>query len=228
MNDRAFRLDFFIAMGALLVSALTAGTLIYQTRVIGDQFAATIWPYLSVGTTYDAQGETIEVTNDGVGPALVRSAQLRVDGLVEPAWDDYVRTLVRDPQLGRIFLRTHYAVLAGSAPRATISTSSIDPSTTLRPGESHTLLRIELAGTVPTSLLMKHSVAIDFCYCSLNGSCWILHAIAGRISPDPQSVSRCATSAAIQSKALIIPLLMRPARAHLPTVERSQKSAATR
>lgn len=30
MNDRAFRLDFFIAVAAVPVSALTAGTLIYQ------------------------------------------------------------------------------------------------------------------------------------------------------------------------------------------------------
>lgn len=212
MTDRAFRLDFFIAMGALLVSALTAGTLIYQTRVIGDQFAATIWPYLSVGTTYEDNGETIEVTNDGVGPALVRSAQLRVDGRVVPAWNDYLRILAQDRQLRGIFLRTRDAVLAGSAPHAMISTSSIGPSSTLRPGESHTLLKIALAGTVPTSLLMKHSVAIDFCYCSLNGSCWILHAMPGRINPDPQPVSQCASSAAIQAKTLTLSLPTQPAR----------------
>ena len=44
MNEKAFRLDFFIAIAALLISALTAGALVYQTRVIADQYAATIWP----------------------------------------------------------------------------------------------------------------------------------------------------------------------------------------
>ncbi|MGC2361137.1 MAG: hypothetical protein WA428_02310, partial [Candidatus Cybelea sp.] len=63
MNERTFRLDFFIAVAAVLISAITAGTLFYQTHVIGDEFAATIWPYLSVGTTYDTGGETIEVSN---------------------------------------------------------------------------------------------------------------------------------------------------------------------
>jgi len=48
MNEKAFRLDFFIAIAALLVSAISAIALIYQTRVIGDQYAATIWPYLSI------------------------------------------------------------------------------------------------------------------------------------------------------------------------------------
>ena len=123
MNDRNFRLDFFIAIAAVLISALTAGTLFYQTRVIGDEFAATIWPYLSVGTTYDTGGETIEVTNDGVGPALVRSAQLYVDGRKVDAWNDYIKAVSRDPELRGLFLRAQAAVRAGPAGHATITMS---------------------------------------------------------------------------------------------------------
>jgi hypothetical protein len=121
MNDRAFRLDFFIAIAAVLISAITAGTLFYQTHVIGDEFAATIWPYLSVGTTYVTGGETIEVANDGVGPALVRSAQLYVDGRKVRAWNDYLKALARDPELRKLFLRAQAAVQAGSAGQATIT-----------------------------------------------------------------------------------------------------------
>ncbi|MFZ0575103.1 MAG: hypothetical protein WCE97_04070 [Candidatus Cybelea sp.] len=125
MNERTFRLDFFIAVAAVLISAITAGTLFYQTHVIGDEFAATIWPYLSVGTTYDTGGETIEVSNDGVGPALVRSAQLYVDGRKVRAWNDYIKALARDPELRRLFLRAQAAVQAGSGSHATITMSSI-------------------------------------------------------------------------------------------------------
>jgi hypothetical protein len=210
MNDRAFRLDFFIAIGALLISALTAGTLIYQTHVIGDQFAATIWPYLSVGTTYNADGETIEVSNDGVGPALVRSAQLQVDGKVVRSWNEYVERLASDPELLPIFRRTQAAVLSGSASKTTLSMSSIGPSTTLRPGQTDTLLKISLAGSIPTGVLTKHPITIDLCYCSLNGTCWLLHAAPGKISPDPQQVPRCAGQAAIESK----PVLETRARSH--------------
>ena len=125
VNDRGFRLDFFIAVAAVLISAVTAAALIYQTRVIGDQFAATIWPYLSVGDTYDVNGETIEVSNDGVGPALVRSAQLSVDGRAVPAWNDYLKVLMRDPTLRGLFLRAQAAVLAGRADNETMRMSSI-------------------------------------------------------------------------------------------------------
>lgn len=209
MNDRAFRLDFFIAIAAVLISALTAGTLFYQTRVIGDEFAATIWPYLSVGTTYDTGGETIEVTNDGVGPALVRSAQLYVDGRKVRAWNDYIKALARDPELRKLFLRAQAAVQAGSA-SGTITMSSIGPSSTLRPGESRTLLKISLPFTVPLPAMVKHAVALDFCYCSLNGSCWTFHAIPGQISPDPAPVSHCTIRAAIQSNTVTVTLPTAP------------------
>jgi hypothetical protein len=198
VNERAFRLDFFIAIAALLVSALTAGTLVYQTRVIGDQFAATIWPYLDLGTTFDVNGETIEVTNDGVGPALIRSAQLRVDGRAVRAWNDYIRALLQDPDVRSAFIRTRNRVLTGSAPQFGLSMSSIGPSSTLRPGESKTLLKIMMTGSFPTALA-KHTLVLDFCYCSLNGSCWTLHTIPGRISPDPQAIGHCAGNAAIES-----------------------------
>jgi hypothetical protein len=77
--------------------------------------------------------------------------------------------------------------------------SSIGPSSTLRPGEPRTLLKISLPFNVPLRALLKHAVALDFCYCSLNGSCWTFHAIPGQISPDPAPVSHCANSTAIQS-----------------------------
>jgi hypothetical protein len=199
MNDRTFRLDVFIAVAAVLISAITAGTLFYQTRVIGDEFAATIWPYLSVGATYDTGGETIEVANDGVGPALVRSAQLYVDGRKVRAWNDYIKALARDPELRRLFLRAQAAIQAGSAGHATITMSSIGPSSTLHPDESRTLLKISLPFSVPLRAMVKHVVALDLCYCSLNGSCWTLHATPGQINSDPAPVSHCADRAAIQS-----------------------------
>jgi hypothetical protein len=199
MNDRTFRLDFFIAISAVLISALTAGTLFYQTRVIGDQFAATIWPYLSVEATYDNDGEMISVVNDGVGPALIRSAQLQVDGRPVRAWNDYEQVLANDPATRTVWRRTLAIALGRSNTHPTISASSIGPSSTLRPGEARTLFRVVFVSNVPSQVLTKHTLALDICYCSLNGSCWSLHAMPGRINPDPQSISHCVAGAAIQS-----------------------------
>ncbi len=200
MNERAFRLDFVIAMGALLVSALTAGTLLYQTHVISAQYAATIWPYLSVETTNDPHGIKVEISNDGLGPALIRSAQLAVDGKNMPSWDAVFPVVARDPEVRKMFLSAIPAVRAGLPSPLMIRYSSIGRSTTLRSGQSRTLLSVNYTGEFPGLAIAKHRVAMDFCYCSLNASCWKLNSVLnGEGGSDPQPVSHCTSSADIGS-----------------------------
>jgi hypothetical protein len=190
MNQRAFRLDFFIAIGALLTSALTALTLVYQTHVIGAQYAATVWPYLSVTATYGLRGEKFEIGNDGLGPALIESAQLSVDGRPVSGWPSYLRALAKEPGIRRIF--------RGKA--VTVSMGSITGSTTIRAGDSKSVLAISVPVNIPTAELVAHTVAIDLCYCSLNGTCWILHAQPGAESSEhPAQTSTCTRGANIDS-----------------------------
>ncbi|MBV8374619.1 MAG: hypothetical protein JO302_03840, partial [Candidatus Eremiobacteraeota bacterium] len=177
------RLDFFIAIAALLVSALTAGTLIYQTRVIGAQYAAAIWPYLSVETTYDnPNGLTIALNNDGLGPALIHSAQLSVESKDVSSWYDYFIVLAReDSRLRGFFMRMRAAALTGHLPPVTITTASV-ASTAIRPGQSKVILKVwsPVPDLVPLEAVTEHPIAIDLCYCSLNGNCWSLHATPGK------------------------------------------------
>ncbi len=204
MNERAFRLDFFIALAALIVSALTAGALIYQTHVVAQQYAATIWPYIDVSSSYSAGAVTLEVVNDGLGPALIRSAQLSVDGKSVPSWNEYLLILASEPDIRKIFLRSRAAYFQGTRPATVISTSSIGPATTIRAGESLPLLKLSLGSRAPQVMqeLVKHQMTIDFCYCSLNGSCWISRATPGRQGGSAQLVSHCSTSAAIDTASI--------------------------
>ncbi len=198
MRD-ALRLDFFVAIVALLVSALTAGTLIYQTHVIGDQYAATIWPYVSETVTYDAHGESVELTNDGLGPALVQSAQLWVDGKPASSWNAYFAALAREPVIRAAFLRMNADVRAGRTPLVRVTASSVSPGTTIRPGDSLRLIALSFPSSVPLPTILKHPIAVDTCYCSLNGSCWTLRSAAGNSNSMPQLVSHCASASSINS-----------------------------
>jgi len=190
MTDRAFRLDFFIAMAALVVSILTTATLVYQTHIIQEQYSAAIWPYLTISTITNPNGRSIRLDNDGLGPALVRSAQLSVDGKAVPAWNDLERILSNDPLSKK--------AVGGS--RAKRSESSVDASTILRPVDSQTIFSITLPKGVPLDLLLRHPLAIDLCYCSLNNSCWKLHTTPGVTSGHPpQPVAFCPIGANINS-----------------------------
>ncbi len=196
MTEKAFRLDFFIAIAALLISALTAGALVYQTRVIADQYAATIWPYLSVTGTFGPNGGTLDLENDGLGPALIESAQLSVDGKVVPNWNDYLDVLVSVPEIQAA------VVHAAKTNKLVISTGSIGPSSTIRPGESKQLLSMSYDLNVPPAFLSRHVIALDFCYCSLNHSCWTFHSTpssTGQSADTPVPIARCATAASIAS-----------------------------
>jgi hypothetical protein len=188
VNEKAFRLDFVIAIAALLVSAITSITLLYQTRVISDQYAATIWPYLSVDSSYGVHGVTIDVANDGLGPALIESAQLLIDGEPTPSWGTYMHDLLTAP---------------GLKPKpgdVLISSSSFGRSTTIRPGDTKLLFAITYKPTIDPRAFTAHSVGIRLCYCSINSSCWEIAATPGRDSRTvPQSVSGCAENTAISS-----------------------------
>jgi len=146
-----------------------------------------------------------------LGPALIQSAQLSIDGKNVSTWNEYLDDLVSEPAVRTVMLR---AARANSLPTATISTASIGASSTIRPGDSKTLLSIQWPEQVPIESFTQHSITLDFCYCSLNGNCWTLHGVTGRDSRDePLPVSRCKSIASIGSKAMS--LSVRPRRKSL-------------
>lgn len=194
MNERVLRFDTIVAVCALLISTVTAGAMVYQTRVLGDQtrvleqqFAASNWPYLSVQTNRNSNTFGIAVTNDGAGPALIRSAQLFVDGRTVQGWSPLLEAVVRET--------------AGSGQRESFHADSvsIDASNTIRPGDSRTLLAVAGAPPRVIDAVRSHHIALNFCYCALNGQCWRLRAVIGGQTFDiPQPVHACAIGSAIE------------------------------
>jgi hypothetical protein len=175
--ERLLRFESVIAICALLISAITGGAIVYQTHIIQSQYAATIWPYLSVDTDIiNPRHVEVIVTNDGLGPALIRSAQLYVDGRHVPSWENFTALLSKGMPSGS----------------ATFGSSTINASTTIRPGETHSLITVKLGQNVSPKLLRSHRVELRFCYCSLNDSCWTLHAVPGVVTGEyPQHVASC-------------------------------------
>jgi hypothetical protein len=81
---KSLRVDVVIAVCALLISTLACMASIFQTRVIADQLSATVWPYVDVTTNIVMSprdtGWSVTIANDGLGPAVLRSVLLTVDG----------------------------------------------------------------------------------------------------------------------------------------------------
>lgn len=196
MTEKAFRLDFLIAIAALLVSAVSALALLYQTRVVADQYAATIWPYVSSNGRLGPRGLSIGIVNDGLGPALIQSAQLIVDGKPVPGWNAYLGVLLKEPQVRAFFVQERADLLAGKPAGGSIMADSLGPGTTIRPGDSLMLWNFDFANA-PALAISHHTVGIKLCYCSLNKSCWTLDTTGTKNPNATRSVSACTSNTSI-------------------------------
>lgn len=176
------RFDALVAICALFVSVVTATVLGYQTHVVEEQYAATIWPYLSIDTTHSGRSLKIALTNNGLGPALINSAQLLVDDRPAPGWTTVMN-----------LLKPYAKHVRGS-------TTSVDGSTTIRPGDALALFTVEIPDTVPAAVLSKHRLALKLCYCSLNDRCWNLDEMIGSpITSHPVRAGSCPLTSEIEA-----------------------------
>jgi hypothetical protein len=175
------RADLMIAVCALLISSLTCVATFFQTRVIANQLSASVWPYLSYTTTYDSNTVTLTVDNDGLGPALIRSASLTVDGRRMASWEAANKALGKIP-----------GVTSAGA-----SFTSLGPGSVVRAGASHGMVRLGLRlapKADPTAVLtllhrwFAERVAITVCYCSTLGNCWL---VSSTTHQQPAEVGHC-------------------------------------
>lgn len=181
-TERVLRFDTVVAICALLISTVTAGAMVYQTHVLEEQFAAANWPYLSLGNDASPTSFSIGVTNNGAGPALIRSAQLILDGKTAGDWSPLLQSAIRVEEASKP--HSHLSFDAGSA--------SIDASVTLRPGDTRTLIAIRRAPARIIDAVRSHRILLNFCYCSLNDKCWHVSDHVGSLGIDlPQPVRAC-------------------------------------
>jgi hypothetical protein len=175
------RADLIIALCALLISSLACAASVLQTRAIAQQLSATVWPYLDFTTSTSnntgnagphVQDETtISVTNDGLGPAIIKSAGVTIDARRLSTLDAAITALV--PNRKRV--------------NGTTSVSNITVGSVIRAGQ--TIVLMDMKGIGFARPLREHLSQVDvpICYCSLLQTCWIVH-----VTVAPRQVPSCA------------------------------------
>lgn len=173
---RGIRIDLVIAVCALLVSAMATGASWWQSRVVAQQLSSQVWPYLSFSSTYDPQYVSFEIDNDGLGPAIIRSAVLTLDGKPYANPVDVFGHIFKAPT-------KHGKVHAGL--------SGLSRGAVIRANGSARLFRIEGGWAARQFGAAARAGRFDFrvCYCSLLGNCWIVSA--KQQTDDPQPVRDC-------------------------------------
>lgn len=88
--------ETFIAIAALVVSISAVAVGIYEASLQRAHDRAEVWPHLEIGTFVDGPGARIIVENGGVGPAVIKSIGVAVDGRAQQSWAGVFASLVGD------------------------------------------------------------------------------------------------------------------------------------
>jgi hypothetical protein len=147
-----------IALIAIVINVVTVSVYIYQARIMQTQQHVSAWPYLE-WLFYQDDGLYIQVNNNGIGPALIKSVHLKLDGKEVPSFDSLVNLITGPRQIPVWFSTVQNRVLPA--------------------GQSIRALHVkdkDLANKVYQGL-QEHSFEFEVCYESIYGDAWTTKGI---------------------------------------------------
>lgn len=148
--------ETFIALTALIVSisAVVVGT--YEASLQRAHDRAEVWPHLELTTWATPKGAEIRLENAGIGPAIVHSVEVRVDGRPAHDWNDVLEAIT------------------GKRPHDLSNSTSADH--VIRAGDRVTLVGAPAADLPPGMWDYVKRVSIRVCYSSVFGESWLLES----------------------------------------------------
>jgi hypothetical protein len=167
--------DRIMAVSAIIVAAASLSVAVYEAHINREYQKISVWPYVTQSNSM-VPGEPYarNLSNFGVGPALIKSVQVRVDGTPLRDWAEVSRALT-----GQAIPDLVYSSLHGGS--------------VLLPDKTMTVVKIP-----PGDAALKfweqaqtERLSIRVCYCSLYGDCWLSDSHTG----EPSSVGACPVEA---------------------------------
>ena len=170
-RSSADRVDRILSLSAIVAAAAAVGVAVYEAHIDREHQRVSVWPYVQQYNSNDRGVYTRNVQNVGIGPALVRSFQVRVDGAPQRNWSEVV------------------GVMTGVDSTVSFSYGSLGRGMVLLPGVPYTLLTLtqEQLGLAFWRQTQAERLSTRVCYCSLYGECWVNDSLAD----EPEAVAAC-------------------------------------
>ncbi len=81
MKHIVWNSDKMLSISAFLISLMTLGVFVYQTRLMRQQQHLSVLPYLSVSfRAMSSPDFNVVLANEGIGPAFVESVKIKYEG----------------------------------------------------------------------------------------------------------------------------------------------------
>ena len=168
----------FVGLCALCVSGYTA----YMQR---QQVRAMVWPILEFDSSNDPNIH-LTLANKGVGPAIIRHVIVKVDGQPVSDWIEALEKLARSGKSGYSESDMSGRVLSAGESMTIFTPWSPDGGP------------IAYDKSNPLYVQMnkdRERIAVEICYCSTLGDCWILRG-GGKVANTTTQIRRCPSSSA--------------------------------
>ncbi|MFL6257921.1 MAG: hypothetical protein ACJ74T_23170 [Pyrinomonadaceae bacterium] len=159
--------DRIMAVSAIVVALASLVVAVYEARTNREYQKVSVWPYVTQSNAL-VPGEpyTRNLANLGVGPALVKSFQVSVDGKPQRDWAEVSRALTGQPNPDLVYFSVH----SGSV---------------LLPDKNVTLVKIPPGAAAQRFWEQAQTprLSIRVCYCSLYDDCWLSDPRADEPTP---------------------------------------------
>ena len=156
--------DFIVATLAVIIGVLTMFVYSYQARVMSRQLHASVWPYIEVTFSQGAQGVSVDISNKGVGPALIKKHRVLYDGIEYP-----------ERKIDSLLL-----VMVGRKINRSLTTVE---ARVMAPGEKINFILVNDMRDMLSldSAMQHHRISVSVCYCSIYDECW--KVVGGKNEP---------------------------------------------
>jgi hypothetical protein len=146
--------ETFVALTALVVSISAVAVGIYEASLQRKHDVAEVWPHVELSVFSSPAGATLNLENNGIGPAIIKSVVVTVDGHPRRDWADAARALL------------------GGNPSVTQTSTVVERA--LRPGDKVTMVGIGKESLAPGFWQYVGRVAVRICYASVFEDHWLL------------------------------------------------------
>ena len=147
------RNQYLLSAAALGMSALAMFFAFMELRSSDRQFDASVWPYVDLTISLSDDQLMLDVSNKGMGPALIHEFRLSHPDHGEIQAMDLIH-------------------LSGAQDLMTTSTTTSLTQSVMPVGDVITAFRFEGEGIGAGMASQIRDLEIDICYCSLNEACW--------------------------------------------------------
>lgn len=173
-----------LALAGIFIGSVALYAALNEADAVRKQLQASVWPHVSVSTmNYGVVGEErfeVLVGNQGIGPAVVESFKVSVDGEYQNSWFEVIGKIaggrpfgISNAQLNGAVLPANEQVVASSMQVPYVSKELVDDFRELMLGDRSDWM---------------------LCYCSVFDECWLIEKNAQKPQPtdacparDPES-----------------------------------------